>query len=339
MLHRMTISLSTVVVAFLAAPVLNAAFPTAARTAENCLDRPPGDPPEGSRWYYQTNSVTGQKCWIIDAEKTTVRDAGAQVSKMGNAIRARSPPTKSVAPETAAGVLPQIIADANARLLDQAGPAEPAAESIKQGKPESLLASDAAGVADEKPATPPFTLRWVNLWEQAHRSDRQPALLGHSGMDQPALTVFQHATNSSSADGHLFTAERLLYLIWVLFVFLASLAGALVLCGLTGDSFLYRRSGLAGRLNLPPLRDAFSVAELDDSSSPSPPDAVKPLNVFAAIDNRPPAEGDWQIAVDDLMREVGQGQHDLDSPRGPRKAGGDQRLTNPFAGFADRLAK
>jgi hypothetical protein len=337
MLHRMTISLSTVVVAFLAAPVLNAAFPTTARAADNCLDTPPGDPPEGSRWYYQTNPVTGQKCWIIDAGKATVRDVGAQISRIGNAIRARSPPKKSVAPETAAVVLPRATAEANARLPDKTGLGEPVAEPFRRIKPESSPGSATAEVADENPAPPPFTSRWVNLWEQAHSSDRQPSSLGHSRIDQAALTVFHRVTNSSNADGHLFTAERLLYLILVVFVFLVSLGGALLLCGLTGGSFLYRRSGPAVRLNLPPLRDAFRVAELDDSSSPSPPAAAKPLNASgAAIDSRHRAEGDWQIAVDALLREVGEDQNDLDSPRGQRQAGGDQRLTNPFAG---RFAK
>jgi hypothetical protein len=56
-------------------------------------------------------------------------------------------------------------------------------------------------------------------------------------------------------------------------------------------------------------------------------------------DSRPLAERDWQIAVDDLLREVGGDQIDGDSSRGQREAGGDRLLTNPFAGLEDRLVK
>jgi hypothetical protein len=193
-------------------------------------------------------------------------------------------------------------------------------------------------VADEIPAAPTFTSRWVNLWEQAHSSDRRPNPPGSSGIDQPALTVFRAVTTSGKTDNELLTDDRPLYL--NLFVLLATLGGALLLCGLTGGSFLYRRSASAVRLNLPPLPDALRVAEFADLSSQSPPDAAKPLNASVAMtDSRPLAERDWQIAVDDLLREVGGDQIDGDSPRGPHQAGDDQLLTNPFAGLGDRLIK
>jgi hypothetical protein len=193
-------------------------------------------------------------------------------------------------------------------------------------------------VADEIPATSTFTSRWVNLWEQAHSSDRQPTPPGNSGIDQPALTVFHDVTTSGKTDDELLTDDRPLYL--NLFVLLASLGGALLLCVLTGGSFLYRRSASAVRLNLPPLPDALRVAEFADLSSPNPPDAAKPLNTSGAMaESRPLAERDWQIAVDDLLREVGGDQMDGDSPSGPHQAGDDQLLTNPFAGLGDRLVK
>jgi hypothetical protein len=385
MLHRMTTLLSTVVVAFLAAPVLNAAFPTAAQAADSCLARPTGNPPAGSRWYYQTDPVTRRKCWIIDAGKTTVRTVGlqglfnlgssnepaiaggcitapngraplgkwwyhrtddttgqrcwqlgARVSKIGNAIPARSPRIKLVA-QTPAVVLPRATANANARLVDKTGLAEPVAEQLGRINPESSPGSATAEVADENPATPTFTSRWVNLWEQVYSSDRQPNLLGNSGIDQFAPTVFHDVTNSSKTDGQLFTDEPPLYLI--LFVFLTSLGGALLLCVLTGGSFLYRRSASAVRLNLPPLPDAFRVPEFDDRSSPSSPDTAKPLNASGAMaDSRDLAERDWQVAVD-ALREVGGDQADGDSSRAQREAGGDPLLTNPFAGLGDRLVK
>jgi hypothetical protein len=73
MLHRMTTLLSTVVIAFLAAPVVNAMFSTAARAADSCLARPTGAAPNGSRWQYQTDPITRRKCWVLDGPKTTVQ--------------------------------------------------------------------------------------------------------------------------------------------------------------------------------------------------------------------------------------------------------------------------
>jgi hypothetical protein len=338
MLHRMTTLLSTVVVAFLAAPVLNAAFPTAARAAVNCLARPTDNPSEGSRWYYQTNPVTGQKCWMIDTGKATVRHA-ARRSRIRHAIPARSPRIKLVAQATPAVVLPRATADANARLLDKPGLAEPVAEPVWRIKPPASPGSATAVVADENPAPAPpmFTSRWVNGWEQAHSSDPQPSPPGNSGIDQPAPTVLRDVTNSSAADDPLFTDDQPLYL--NLFVLLAALGGALLLCGLTGGSFLYRRSAPAVRLDLPPVPDALRVAEFVDPSSPDPPDTAKPLHASGAIaDSRDPADRDWQIAVD-ALREVGGDQIDRDSSRGRHEAEGDQLMTNPFAGLGERLVK
>jgi hypothetical protein len=336
MLHRMTTLLSTVVVAFLAAPVLNAAFPTAARAAVNCLARPTDNPSEGSRWYYQTNPVTGQKCWMIDTGKAPVRH-GARRSRIRHAIPARSPRIKLVAQETPAVVLRRAIADANARLLDKPGLAEPVAEPLWRIKPPSSPGSATAVAADENPAPPTFTSRWVNLWEQAHSSDPPPSPPGNSGIDQPALTALRDVTNSSTADDELFTDDQPLYL--NLFVLLAALGGALLLCGLTGGSFLYRRSAPVVRLELPPLPDALRVAEFDDSSRPDPPDTAPPLQASGAIaDSRDPDERDWQIAVD-ALREVGGDQIDRDPSRGQREAEGDQLMTNPFAGLGEGLVK
>ena len=74
MLHRMTTLLSTVVIACLAAAVLNAACSTATRAAENCLAQPSGPAPDGGSWYSQTNPITQQKCWMIGAGKAKAAD-------------------------------------------------------------------------------------------------------------------------------------------------------------------------------------------------------------------------------------------------------------------------
>jgi len=95
------------------------------------------------------------------------------------------------------------------------------------------------------------------------------------------------------------------------------------------------------QLNLPPLPDALRVAELTIyRAEPESAGYAKPLDASGAMtDSRPLAERDWQIAVDDLLREVGGDQIDGDSSRGQREAGGDRLLTNPFAGLEDRLVK
>jgi hypothetical protein len=275
---------------------------------------------------------------MIDTGKATVRHA-ARRSRIRHAIPARSPRIKLVAQATPAVVLPRATADANARLLDKPGLAEPVAEPVWRIKPPASPGSATAVVADENPAPAPpmFTSRWVNGWEQAHSSDPQPSPPGNSGIDQPAPTVLRDVTNSSAADDPLFTDDQPLYL--NLFVLLAALGGALLLCGLTGGSFLYRRSAPAVRLDLPPVPDALRVAEFVDPSSPDPPDTAKPLHASGAIaDSRDPADRDWQIAVD-ALREVGGDQIDRDSSRGQHEAEGDQLMTNPFAGLGERLVK
>jgi hypothetical protein len=193
-------------------------------------------------------------------------------------------------------------------------------------------------VADEIPAAPTFTSRWVNLWEQVHSSDWRPNPPGTSGIYQPAPTVIGDVTASRKTDDEWLTDDRPLYL--NLFILLAALGGALLLCGLTGGSFLYRHAAPVVRLNLPPLPDALRVAEFADLSSQNPPGTVKPLNASGAMAESPPlTERDWQIAVDDLLREVGDSQMNGDSPRGSRQAADQPLLTNPFAGLGDPLIK
>ena len=77
MLLRMTTLLSTVVVVFLAAPVLNAVFPTTARASDSCLAAPTGGASDGSQSHYQTNRVTRQKCRILDSQKIPAAENAA----------------------------------------------------------------------------------------------------------------------------------------------------------------------------------------------------------------------------------------------------------------------
>src|SRR5271168_2974232 len=102
MLHRMTTLLSTVVIAFFAAPALDAVFSTSAWAAESCLTRSTGSLLRGSHGYYRTNRITHRQCRVLGTKRTTVR-------------KIASPPVKLVAPETRAAILPPAVADANAR--------------------------------------------------------------------------------------------------------------------------------------------------------------------------------------------------------------------------------
>jgi len=70
MLHRTTTLLSTVVIAFLAAPVLNAVSSTAAQAGDSCLAKPTGSSSNGSRWFHQTNPITHQKCWVRGGQES-----------------------------------------------------------------------------------------------------------------------------------------------------------------------------------------------------------------------------------------------------------------------------
>jgi len=77
MLRRVTTFLSMVVM-FLAAPALNVVFSTSAQAVDSCLARPTENTPHGSHWYYQTNRVTHQKCWVLGAKRAIVQNSALQ---------------------------------------------------------------------------------------------------------------------------------------------------------------------------------------------------------------------------------------------------------------------
>jgi hypothetical protein len=157
-----------------------------------------------------------------------------------------------------------------------------------------------AQAADESLAASTFTSRWRNPWDLAPSSDRRPGPPGDSEIQQPDPAAFHDVTNSTKdvtnstrTSDRLFTAERPLYV--TLIVFLASLGGAFILCGLIGAAFLYLRSMPAARRNLPPRRNVFrdgthpvpvrpggnagNIAESGDPPHPDSPDIVKPAGI------------------------------------------------------------
>ena len=92
MLRRVTTFLSMVVM-LLASPVFNAVFSTSARAEDSCLARPTGNAPNGNHWYYQTNHVTHQKCWVLGAKRTIVQNVALQKA---SGLTKDSEPTKPV---------------------------------------------------------------------------------------------------------------------------------------------------------------------------------------------------------------------------------------------------
>jgi hypothetical protein len=196
--------------------------------------------------------------------------------------------------------------------------------------------SPAIAQAADSVATSSFASRWSNLLDPAPSSDRRLSPPGNFEIDQPVPVALHDVTNSTKTSDRLFTAERPLYL--TLIVFLASLGGALVICGLIGGAFLYLRSLPAARRNLPPRRDVFrngthpvrpdgsagNIAESGDPSNPDSPDIVKPAGIQRnGADGGHQAERDQRIVVEALLRRAGARRIERVSSRG---AGADQRI-------------
>jgi hypothetical protein len=355
MLHRVTTLLSAVVVVFAAANVLNAVSPVIAQASDSCRAKPTGNPPSGSHWYYrydQTNRVTLQKCWrlsalpskalpskalpskarISKARISKARISKTQAPRFANVIPARtSEPAKLAAPEMTAAALPQAVADARAEL--EAAVVAPLGRVETASSPQPVTTE----TADAFLATSTFASRWSNPLDPAPSIDRRPGPPGNSEIDQPVPAALHDVNNSTKTSDRLFTAERPLYV--TLVVFLASLGGALVLCGLIGGAFLYLRSMPAARRNLPPRRNVFrdgthpvpvrpggnagNIAESSDPSNPDSPDIVKPAGIRRDGADGHQAERDQRIVVDALLRQAGARRIDRACSRG---AGGDRRI-------------
>jgi hypothetical protein len=195
--------------------------------------------------------------------------------------------------------------------------------------------SPAIAQAADSVATSSFASRWSNLLDPAPSSDRRLSPPGNFEIDQPVPAALHDVTNSTKTSDRLFTAERPLYL--TLIVFLASLGGALVVCGLIGGAFLYLRSLPAARRNLPPRRNVFrngthpvrpdgsagNIAEPGDPSNPDSPDIAKPTGIESNGADGHQAERDQRIVVEALLRRAGARRIERAFPRG---AGADQRI-------------
>jgi hypothetical protein len=132
-----------------------------------------------------------------------------------------------------------------------------------------VLASAVAPVGDA--GLPGF---WSNLLEPAFAASRPSGAFGFSAIDLAVPVALRDDPNSGKTGDPLFRAERPLYL--TLLVFLASLGGALILCGLIGIAFLYLRSRPLARRDLPAPGHASSENTANRSASGEPSHAVKP---------------------------------------------------------------
>ena len=100
---------SAIVASVLAGTSLAAISLNAARAADDCLEAPNAETPQGSHWYYRIDRATKRHCWYLRAEGETPAQTAASSS---------AAPAKPVAP-TAAAPMQRSVADARAELPPQ----------------------------------------------------------------------------------------------------------------------------------------------------------------------------------------------------------------------------
>src|SRR6266481_465471 len=202
-------------------------------------------------------------------------------------------------------------ADSDARAELEAAVAAPLGRIETASSPRSVTTAP----ADAFVATSTFASRWSNPLDPAPSSDRHPGPFGNSEINQPVPAALHDVTNSTKTSDRLFTAERPLYV--TLIVFLASLGGALVFCGLIAGAFLYLRSMPKARRNPPPRRNVFR-----DGTDPVPvrPDGNAGNVAKSSDPSNPDSPGDGKPAG---IRSNGADGHQAER---------DQRRTDPLAG-------
>jgi hypothetical protein len=301
--------------------------------AAGCLAAPNGQAPEGRHWVYRIDNTTGQRCWHLGDQASRIRVSRIKASRTHvsrsevsrsevsrdqvsrdevSEIRPASPsraPAKSAAPEAPAANLPPGIADANARLVDRSSAPSPPPNPVGAASSPAAVVSE---IAKENQAAPSFELRWTDPSDQIRSSDRESKPVDFSELRQPdpaAPNDVARSTKASAAKVGTDLPATRRPLDVSLLIFLGSLGGALILFGLAGRSFFYRRSSPSAWSDLPP-HDVLRVAEF--TSSPNSPNG-----------SEPEAASEWQNAMDALLRLVGGRSTDRDPPR---DATGDPRL-------------
>ncbi len=254
---------------------------TAARAADDCLEAPNAETPQGSHWYYRIDRATKRHCWYLRAEGETP----AQTAESSSAA-----PAKPVAP-TAAAPMQRSVADAHAELPRQTS-IDPAQ---RNGGPAPAMPANAAMGQDSRATAPganaPQSVvasRWLDPSAMSSTLGLQPAPSQTAANAPPAPQANSSQSDSPQSDSSqsdaaaapppaaagvpLAAADSSQGLPASLPMLLAVMTGALALAGLTA-SLVLKFGGAArrtARLRVPRDR-IWGLAE--DDRPPARPDA------------------------------------------------------------------
>ena len=73
-----------------------------ARAEENCLAAPNAQAPQGSHWYYRTDSIKQSKCWYLRTEGQAIQTPTAQQKPESIAAKRPAAAMPKTAPDLAA---------------------------------------------------------------------------------------------------------------------------------------------------------------------------------------------------------------------------------------------
>jgi hypothetical protein len=79
-----------------------------ARAEESCLASPNAQAPQGSHWYYRTDSIKQSKCWYLRAEGQAIETPTAQQKPESIAAKRRAAAMPKTAPDQGAPVAKQL---------------------------------------------------------------------------------------------------------------------------------------------------------------------------------------------------------------------------------------
>lgn len=167
--RRIFLFVSAILVIIIAAVALAARTSLAQLAEDECITKPNSTPPQGSHWYYRLDRATRRQCWYLGAEGAPVRarQAGSRM--------------KGAAPNE----IPQSTAETSTKTAAvETAPAE--------ATPAPTSVGEAASPADDQATT--FSLRWPDLPKSADATDRAPARMSNSYVDE-------HSAASPSLDG------------------------------------------------------------------------------------------------------------------------------------------
>ena len=79
-----------------------------ARAEENCLAAPNAQAPQGSHWYYRTDSIKQSKCWYLRTEGQAIETPTAQQKPESIAAKRPAAAMPKTAPDQGAPVAKQL---------------------------------------------------------------------------------------------------------------------------------------------------------------------------------------------------------------------------------------